>query len=196
MKSSSAYIQGIIILEPHIFFDDRGFFFESYNKKALTALGIRSQFVQDNHSRSRRGTLRGLHYQVKNPQAKLVRVVSGEIFDVAVDLRRSSPTFGRWFGLNLSASNKLQIYIPTGFGHGFLTLSDTAEVLYKASDFYASEHERCIRWDDPDLAINWPLEGEMIISEKDANGSLFREADLPEDDGEQCAVSPLTLAAH
>ena len=184
MRASSAYIQGIIVLEPRVFLDDRGFFFESYNKKALTELGIESQFVQDNHSKSRRGTLRGIHYQVRNPQAKLVRVVSGEIFDVAVDLRRSSPTFGRWFGLNLSASNKLQIYIPTGFGHGFLTLSDTAEVLYKASDFYAPDYERCIRWDDPDLAIGWPLDGERIISEKDAQGSLFREADLTENDGE------------
>ncbi len=184
MKASSAYIQGIVILEPRVFLDDRGFFFESYNKKVLTGLGIQSQFVQDNHSKSRRGTLRGIHYQVRNPQEKLVRVVSGEIFDVAVDLRRSSPTFGRWFGLNLSASNKLQIYIPIGFGHAFLTLSDTAEVLYKASDFYAPEHERCIRWDDPDLAIDWPLDGERVISEKDAQGSLFRDADLPENDGE------------
>ena len=178
------YIQGIVILEPRVFLDDRGFFFESYNKNAMTALGVKSQFVQDNHSKSRRGTLRGIHYQVRHSQAKLVRVVSGEIFDVAVDLRRSSPTFGRWFGLNLSASNTLQIYIPIGFGHGFLTLSDTAEVLYKASDFYAPEHERCVRWDDPDLAIDWPLDGERIISEKDAQGSLFREADLPENDGE------------
>jgi len=184
MRPSSTYIQGIIILEPKVFIDDRGFFFESYNKNTLSALGIKSQFVQDNHSKSRRATLRGLHYQVRNPQEKLVRVVFGEIFDVAVDLRRSSPTFGRWFGLNLSASNKLQIYIPTGFGHGFMTLSDTAEVLYKTSDFYAPEHERCIRWDDPDLAIDWPLDGERIISEKDGRGSLFREADLPENDGE------------
>jgi dTDP-4-dehydrorhamnose 3,5-epimerase len=184
MRASSAYIQGIVILEPRVFSDDRGFFFESYNKKTLAALGVESQFVQDNHSKSGRGTLRGLHYQVKNPQAKLVRVVSGEIFDVAVDLRRSSPTFGRWFALNISASNKLQIYIPAGFGHGFLTLSDTAEVLYKASDFYAPEHERCIRWDDPDLAIDWPPVGERIISEKDAQGSLFREADLAENEGE------------
>jgi dTDP-4-dehydrorhamnose 3,5-epimerase len=184
VRASSVYIQGILVLEPCVFVDDRGFFFESYNKKVLTELGIQSQFVQDNHSKSRRGTLRGIHYQVRNPQEKLVRVVSGEIFDVAVDLRRSSPTFGRWFGLNLSASNKLQIYIPIGFGHAFLTLSDTAEVLYKASDFYAPEHERCIRWDDPGLAIDWPLDGERIISEKDAQGSLFREADLPENEGE------------
>ncbi len=173
MRASSAYIRGIIVLEPSVFVDERGFFFESYNKNTFAALGIDASFVQDNHSLSRRGTLRGIHYQVRNPQAKLVRVVSGEVFDVAVDLRRSSPTFGRWFGLNLSASNKLQIYIPKGFGHGFLALSDTAEMLYKASDFYAPEHERCIRWDDPDLAIDWPLDGERIISEKDARGQSF-----------------------
>jgi dTDP-4-dehydrorhamnose 3,5-epimerase len=166
-------------LEPKVFFDGRGFFFESYNKDTLSALGIKESFVQDNHSLSRRGTVRGIHYQVRNSQAKLIRVVGGEIFDVAVDLRRASPTFGRWYGLNLSASNKLQIYIPAGFGHGFLALSDMTEVLYKASDFYAPEHERCIRWDDPDLAIDWPVAGELIISEKDAGGSLFREADLP-----------------
>ena len=179
MRASSAYIRGIIVLEPSVFVDERGFFFESYNKNTFAALGIDASFVQDNHSLSRRGTLRGIHYQVRNPQAKLVRVVSGEVFDVAVDLRRSSPTFGRWFGLNLSASNKVQIYIPKGFGHAFLALSDTAEMLYKASDFYAPEHERCIRWDDPDLAIDWPLDGERIISEKDAGGSLFRGAELP-----------------
>ncbi len=131
---------------------------------------------------SRRGTLRGIHYQVRNPQAKLVRVVRGEVFDVSVDLRRTSPTFGRWFGLHLSAANKLQIYIPSGFGHGFLALSDVAEMLYKASDFYAPEHERCIKWDDPDLAIDWPLDGERIISDKDAKASFFSEADLPAQD--------------
>ena len=182
MRASSVYIPGIIVLEPHIFVDDRGFFFESYNKKTLAGLGIDVSFVQDNHSQSRRGTLRGIHYQVRNSQAKLVRVLSGEVFDVSVDLRRSSPTFGRWFGLTLSAANKVQVYIPPGFGHGFLTLSQMAEVLYKASDFYAPEYERCIRWDDPDLAINWPFDGERIISEKDATGSFFREADLPAQD--------------
>ncbi len=178
MKVSTTNIEGVVILEPRIFVDDRGFFFESYNRKTLAALGIDVSFVQDNHSQSRRGTLRGIHYQVKNSQAKLVRVTRGEVFDVAVDLRRSSPTFGRWLGLTLSASNKLQIFIPAGFGHGFLALSDTAEVLYKASDFYAPEHERCIRWDDPDLAIDWPREAEMIISAKDAAGSFLRGADL------------------
>jgi dTDP-4-dehydrorhamnose 3,5-epimerase len=182
MRASSVYIPGIIVLEPHIFVDDRGFFFESYNKKTLAGLGIDVSFVQDNHSLSRRGTLRGIHYQVRNSQAKLVRVLSGEVFDVSVDLRRSSPTFGRWFGLTLSAANKVQVYIPPGFGHGFLTLSEIAEMLYKASDFYAPEHERCIRWDDLDLAIDWPLVGERTISERDAKGSFFREADLPVQD--------------
>jgi dTDP-4-dehydrorhamnose 3,5-epimerase len=182
VRASSTYIPGIIVLEPSVFTDQRGFFFESYNENTLAALGIDVSFVQDNHSMSRRGTLRGIHYQVRNPQAKLVRVVSGEIFDVAVDLRRSSPTFGRWFGLNLSASNKLQIYIPRGFGHAFQALSDMAEMLYKASDFYAPEHEKCIRWDDPDLAIEWPLDGERIISEKDARGSFFRDVELPAQD--------------
>ncbi|MGD0397458.1 MAG: dTDP-4-dehydrorhamnose 3,5-epimerase [Syntrophobacteraceae bacterium] len=182
MRASSVYIPGIIVLEPHIFVDDRGFFFESYNKKTLAGLGIDVSFVQDNHSQSRRGTLRGIHYQVRNSQAKLVRVLSGEVFDVSVDLRRSSPTFGRWFGLTLSAANKVQVYIPPGFGHGFLALSEIAEMLYKAGDFYAPEHERCIRWDDPDLAIDWPLAGEQTISERDAKGSFLREADLPVQD--------------
>ena len=179
MKASSVDISGLLILEPKVFYDERGFFFESYNEKILEDLGIAVSFVQDNHSFSRCGVLRGIHYQVgKSAQAKLVRVISGEVFDVAVDLRKSSPTFGRWFGMTLSASNKLELFIPTGFGHGFLALSDTAEMLYKASDFYTPGDERCIRWDDPDLAIDWPLAGERIISEKDARGSFLREADL------------------
>ncbi|MDR3569354.1 MAG: dTDP-4-dehydrorhamnose 3,5-epimerase [Syntrophobacteraceae bacterium] len=179
MKGSATDIEGVRILEPQVFCDDRGFFFESYNTKTAAALGIDIDFVQDNHSMSLRGTLRGLHYQVRRQQAKLVRVVCGEVFDVAVDLRRSSPTFGRWFGVRLSALNRLQLFLPEGFGHGFQALSDTAEVLYKASDFYAPDQERCIRWNDPDLAIDWPLPGEMIISAKDAAGSFLRQADLP-----------------
>jgi dTDP-4-dehydrorhamnose 3,5-epimerase len=179
MKCTTVAIEGVLILEPRVFSDDRGFFFESYSRKTLAGLGIDLEFVQDNHSFSRRGTLRGIHYQVESQQAKLLRVVSGEVFDVAVDLRRSSPTFGRWHGLRLSASNKLQFFIPAGFGHGFLVLSETAELLYKASDFYAPEHERCIRWNDPDLAIDWPFSGEMILSAKDAAGSFLGEADLP-----------------
>ena len=181
VRASCVFIQGIIVLEPKVFTDSRGFFFESYNKKELVQCGIHGEFVQDNHSMSCRGTLRGVHYQVRNAQAKLIRVISGEIYDVAVDLRKSSPTFGRWFGVNLSAANKLQIYIPAGFGHAFLALSENTEVLYKADDFYAPEHERCIRWNDQDLAIDWPFDGERIISEKDAKGSLFRDADLPDD---------------
>ncbi|MDR3556694.1 MAG: dTDP-4-dehydrorhamnose 3,5-epimerase [Syntrophobacteraceae bacterium] len=179
MKLSNTTIEGLLILEPRIFGDERGFFYESYNISTLAALGIDVPFVQDNHSLSLRGTLRGLHYQVRTPQAKLVRVVAGEVYDVAVDLRRGSPTFGRWFAMTLSASNKLQLFLPADFAHGFLVLSETAEVLYKASEFYAPENERCIRWDDPQLAIDWPREAEMIISAKDAAGSFLREADLP-----------------
>ncbi len=178
MKISPTPIEGLFILEPQVFADTRGFFFESYNRKTLAALGIDTAFVQDNHSLSLRGTLRGIHYQVRTPQAKLIRVGAGEIFDVAVDLRRSSATFGRWFAVVLSAANKLQFFIPRGFGHGFLALSQTAEVLYKASDYYAPENERCIRWDDPDLAIDWPGGCDLIVSPKDAEGRFLPEADL------------------
>jgi dTDP-4-dehydrorhamnose 3,5-epimerase len=178
MKLAATKLDGVAILEPRVFADERGFFLESYNLKTLRSLGIDVVFVQDNHSMSRRGTLRGIHYQVGTPQAKLVRVINGEVFDVAVDLRRSSPTFGEWFGLTLSAANKLQLFIPAGFGHGFLALSETAEVLYKAGDFYSPENERCILWNDPDLAIDWPRQEELIISAKDAAGTLLRKADL------------------
>ncbi len=181
MKASTVDIPGVAVLEPRVFSDERGFFFESYNWNVLAGLGIEDHFVQDNHSLSRRGVLRGLHYQVRNCQAKLVRAIRGEIFDVAVDLRKSSPAFGRWSGIRLSASNMLQFYIPAGLAHGFLVLSDEAEVLYKASDFYAPEHERCILWNDPDLAIKWPLECEPVLSPKDARGTAFKLADLPED---------------
>jgi dTDP-4-dehydrorhamnose 3,5-epimerase len=178
MKAISTPIADLVILEPKVFGDERGFFYESYNQKTLADLGITLPFVQDNHSRSDRRVLRGLHYQIKNTQGKLVRVVVGEVFDVAVDIRKSSPTFGQWFGLRLSASNKRQIYVPPGFAHGFVVLSDSAEVLYKATDFWAPEHERCILWDDQDLNIDWPLNGEPVISPKDAAGAPLSKADL------------------
>ena len=189
MKISFVGIPGLAILEPRVFGDERGFFFESYNSRKLAELGIDTDFVQDNHSRSRKGVLRGLHYQVRQCQTKLVRVTCGEIFDVAVDLRKSSPTFGHWFGIRLSAENMRQFYIPGCFAHGYLVLSETADVLYKASDFYAPPHERCIRWNDPDLAIEWPLDGEPLISAKDAQGLAFHQAELPADAVLDCLLS-------
>ncbi|MGC8719758.1 MAG: dTDP-4-dehydrorhamnose 3,5-epimerase [Thermodesulforhabdaceae bacterium] len=179
MKKSSTPIDGLLVLEPRVFEDNRGFFYESYNEETFRHLGINDRFVQDNHSGSRKGVIRGLHYQICHPQAKLVRVLVGEIFDVAVDIRRSSPTFGKWFGINLSAENKKQLYIPAGFAHGFLVLSDWAEVLYKTSDFYAPECDRVIVWNDPTIGIQWPLDGlEPILSEKDARGVRLEQADL------------------
>jgi dTDP-4-dehydrorhamnose 3,5-epimerase len=171
-------IREVLILKPKVFGDARGFFLESYNERAMAEIGVRERFVQDNHSRSVRNVLRGLHYQAVQPQGKLVRVVTGEVFDVAVDLRRSSATFGRWIGATLSAENKRMLWIPIGFAHGFLVLSDIADVLYKATDFYAPEHDRCIRWDDPSLAIRWPLEGEPILSAKDHAGGWLTEAQI------------------
>jgi dTDP-4-dehydrorhamnose 3,5-epimerase len=179
MKKSSTPIDGLLVLEPRVFEDNRGFFYESYNEETFRHLGINDRFVQDNHSGSRKGVIRGLHYQICHPQAKLVRVLVGEIFDVAVDIRRSSPTFGKWFGINLSAENKKQLYIPAGFAHGFLVLSDWAEVLYKTTDFYAPECDRVIVWNDPTIGIQWPLDGlEPILSEKDARGVRLEQADL------------------
>ncbi len=179
MKRSPTTLEGVVLIEPTVFHDERGFFFESYNEKTFGELGISDRFVQDNHSRSRRGVLRGLHYQICKPQAKLVRVVVGEIFDVAVDIRTSSPTFGRWFGIRLSADNKKQLYIPVGFAHGFLTLSTWAEVLYKTTNFYAPQCDRVIRWDDPTIAIDWPLHGiSPLLSPKDAQGALLKEAEV------------------
>lgn len=179
MKKSSTPIDGLLILEPRVFEDNRGFFYESYNEETFRHLGINDRFVQDNHSGSRKGVIRGLHYQICHPQAKLVRVLVGEIFDVAVDIRRASPTFGKWFGINLSAENKKQLYIPAGFAHGFLVLSDWAEVLYKTTDFYAPECDRVIVWNDPTIGIQWPLDGlEPILSEKDARGVRLEQADL------------------
>ena len=168
----------VLILEPKVFGDARGFFYESFNARAFeTQTGVTTTFVQDNHSRSQRGVLRGLHYQLENPQGKLVRVVQGEVLDVCVDIRRSSPAFGRWVAVHLSAENKRQMWIPEGFAHGFVVLSDSAEFLYKTTDYYAPQYERCIAWNDPDLAIAWPIEGQPLLSAKDAAGIAFRHAE-------------------
>lgn len=167
-------IPGVLILQPKVFPDARGFFFESYNARAFEqATGLKRDFVQDNHSRSVKGVLRGLHYQIQHSQGKLVRVVEGEVFDVAVDLRRSSPTFGKWTGVRLSAENKLQFWIPEGFAHGFYVLSKTAEFLYKATDYYYPEFERSILWNDPEIAIEWGVRGEPLLAEKDLKGAAF-----------------------
>jgi dTDP-4-dehydrorhamnose 3,5-epimerase len=178
LKVIPTSLPGVLILEPQVFADDRGFFLESYNQRNLEAAGIDAQFVQDNHSHSRRNVLRGLHYQVNCTQAKLVRVVVGEIFDVAVDLRRSSASFGKWFGLVLSAENKRMLWMPSGFAHGFHVHSEVADVLYKSTDFYAPELERTIAWDDPDLAISWNLSEQPIVSEKDRDGVQFKGAEV------------------
>ncbi len=178
MKVIQTSIPDLLIIEPKIFGDDRGFFFESFNEKEWEKqLGVTHRFVQDNHSKSGANVLRGLHYQMVRPQGKLVRVVSGEVFDVAVDIRRSSPTFGRWEGCYLSAANKRQFWVPEGFAHGFLVVSDSAEFLYKTTDYYAPEYERCIAWNDPELSVEWPLVGEPILSGKDLQGKPFCQAD-------------------
>lgn len=179
MNSFTTEIPDVILIEPQVFGDDRGFFFESYNERSLAdKAGIQTHFVQDNHSRSSQGVLRGLHYQIQQPQGKLVRVVVGSIYDVAVDIRKSSPTFGQWVGRFLSAENKHQLWVPPGFAHGFLVVSEVAEVLYKATDFYAPQHERSIRWDDPDLNIQWPLEVEPVLSKKDQAGQMLHTAEV------------------
>jgi dTDP-4-dehydrorhamnose 3,5-epimerase len=180
MQTIATPLGGVLILEPKVFGDARGLFFESFNARGFEELtGVRTGFVQDNHSRSFAGVLRGLHYQIRQPQGKLVRVVAGEVFDVAVDLRKSSPTFGKWYGHLLSAQNKLQLWIPAGFGHGFVVLSDVADFLYKTTDYWAPEHERCIAWNDPDLAIDWHLDGiAPQISAKDEQGVAFRDAEV------------------
>lgn len=172
-------IPEVLVLEPKVFGDARGFFYESFNRQVFTnATGLNPDFVQDNHSRSLRGVLRGLHYQVNQPQGKLVRVIAGEVFDVAVDLRKKSPTFGHWVGEYLSAENKRQMWIPAGFAHGFLVLSEYAELLYKATDYYAPQHERCIRWDDPTLDIQWPIGISPLLSAKDEQGALFYDVEV------------------
>lgn len=179
MKVTASELPEVLEIEPRVFGDDRGFFFESFNRRAFRdATGLDIDFVQDNHSRSARNVLRGLHYQLQQAQGKLVRVVAGEIFDVAVDVRRSSPRFGRWMGRHLSADNKRMLWIPPGFAHGFLSLADATEVLYKATDYYAPEHERCVLWSDADIGVEWPLHGEPSISAKDLRGLALKAAEL------------------
>lgn len=177
MRAIQTAIADVLLLEPKVFGDDRGFFYESFNAKSFReATGVDVQFVQDNHSKSARNVLRGLHYQVEQPQGKLVRVVQGEVFDVAVDIRKGSPTFGQWVGEILSADNKRQLWIPAGLAHGFVVLSETAEFLYKTTDYYAPAHERCIAWNDPDLAIDWKIDSPPALSAKDAAGMSFKVA--------------------
>lgn len=179
MKSTPTKISDVLIIEPKVFGDERGFFFESFNKKTFEDLtNVSVDFVQDNHSKSAKGVLRGLHYQIQQPQGKLVRVSAGEVLDVAVDLRKSSATFGQWVGVNLSAENKRQLWVPAGFAHGFVVLSETAEFLYKTTDYYAPEYERCIQWSDNELAIDWQYSEEPLVSEKDAKGAKFKEAEI------------------
>ena len=182
MKAQVTQIPGVLIVEPAIFGDDRGFFLESYNEKEMRNIGIDAHFVQDNHSRSQRNVLRGLHYQISQPQGKLVRVVTGRVFDVAVDVRRDSPAFGKWVGVELSAENKRMFWLPAGMAHGFVVLSDSADFLYKATEYYAPKFERTILWNDTELGIEWPLTGQPILSAKDAAAKTFREAEVFEKD--------------
>ncbi len=179
MKIIETDIPDVKIIEPTVFGDERGFFFESFNAKAFNeAIGHTVEFVQDNHSKSSKGVLRGLHYQIKQPQGKLVRVVEGKVFDVAVDIRKSSPTFGQWVGVTLSAENKKQLWVPEGFAHGFVTLSDSAEFLYKTTDYYAPEYERSIAWNEPNIGIDWQIEDQPKLSGKDQQGLSLEDADV------------------
>ncbi len=179
MKITATAIPEVLVVVPKVFGDDRGFFYESFNKRLWRELtGLDGEFVQNNHSRSVKGVLRGLHYQIEQAQGKLVRVVQGAVFDVAVDLRRSSPTFGKWVGQHLSEENKLSFWVPPGFAHGFVVLSEVAQFLYMATDFYAPQHERCIRWDDPDINVAWPYDGDLVLSEKDKKGVAFKQAEV------------------
>jgi dTDP-4-dehydrorhamnose 3,5-epimerase len=179
MKATPLAIPEVILFEPKVFGDDRGFFYESFNQARFEqAIGYKVDFVQDNHSKSSQGVLRGLHYQIQQAQGKLVRVAHGEVFDVAVDIRRSSPTFGQWVGAVLSAENKHQLWVPKGFAHGFVVLSETAEFLYKTSDYYAPAHERCIAWNDVDLAINWSYNSQPLLSAKDSAAKAFADAEV------------------
>ena len=179
MKIIKTSIPDVLIIEPEVFSDDRGFFFESFNKALWQEVtGVKADFVQDNHSRSVKNVLRGLHYQIRQPQGKLVRIIVGEVFDVAVDLRKSSSTFGKWVGIELGNENKHQLWVPEGFAHGFLVLSEVAEVLYKTIDYYAPEYERSIIWNDPDIGIDWPLRDKPLLSTKDNSASPFKDAEL------------------
>lgn len=178
MQLLETKIPEVLLIEPKVFGDTRGLFFESYNQRVMASLGLDATFVQDNHSRSVRSVLRGLHYQIEHPQGKLVRVIAGEVFDVAVDLRRSSPTFGQWVGYLLSAENKRMLWVPPGFAHGFCVTSEVAEFLYKTTDYWYPEHERCLAWNDPDLSIAWPLPGEPVLAAKDSAGVNLREAEV------------------
>lgn len=179
MQIVQTAIPEVLIIEPQVFGDERGFFFESFNQQKFDSLtGLKATFVQDNHSKSAKNVLRGLHYQIQQPQGKLVRVVAGEVFDVAVDVRRSSPDFGKWVGVVLSAENKRQLWVPPGFAHGFLVLKEGTEFLYKTTDYYAPQHERCIRWDDPEIGIAWPLDGTPVMSGKDQLGLSLNQAEV------------------
>lgn len=177
MKIIPTKIPDVLLIEPKVFGDERGFFYESWHRKTLQDRGLDVDFVQDNHSKSQKNVLRGLHYQIKHPQGKLLRVIAGEVFDVAVDLRSSSPTFGQWVGFTLSSENKRMAWIPPGFAHGFCVTSDTAEFLYKATDYWYPEHERSLLWNDPQLAIDWPLHGEPLIAAKDAAGQTLNQVE-------------------
>lgn len=179
MKIVETRLLGLVVLEPKVFADNRGYFLESYNQRTFaSAVGVTDPFVQDNHSASHRNILRGLHYQIQRPQGKLVRVVVGSVFDVAVDLRRSSPTFGRWDGVELSADNKRMVWVPKGFAHGFIVLSESAEVIYKTTEFYAPEHERTLMWNDPDVGVRWPADSTPILSSKDSAGRVLKDAEV------------------
>ena len=178
MNVTPTALPEVLVIAPRVFGDDRGFFFESWNARAFAAAGIDAAFVQDNHSRSRRGVLRGLHYQIEHAQGKLVRVVSGEVFDVAVDLRKSSPNFGRWVGVTLSAENAKMMWVPAGFAHGFLTLSESADFFYKTTDYWHPEHERTLLWSDRALGIDWPLDGAPSVAPKDATGVALAQAEI------------------
>jgi dTDP-4-dehydrorhamnose 3,5-epimerase len=177
MKTIATTLPGVLLIQPRVFGDERGFFLESYNQRAFAEFGIRETFVQDNHSFSGKNVLRGLHYQIQQPQGKLVRVIAGEILDVAVDLRRSSPAFGQWESFKLSGDNKLMLWIPSGFAHGFCVTASETHALYKTTDFYAPEHERTIAWNDPSLRIDWQLDGDPIVSPKDERGQSFQQAE-------------------